>query len=280
MILPTTLYKEAKKWVSTSSDKHSEIYNYLYFNGEKMYATDGHKMVIIKNYPAAEAHYETTDGVKTEVNVAEPLNYERIIPSDETISWRHTIKLSFSDCKMFLDDWKQTLTFFKTLIKKTPNKACHLKKENGKLYAYAVNERVKAKVLLLERLEGEDWDFPLKQTNLSCIVDFLRTTEPEEIEIKINKNRTVIAFETEELLMLSAPLNTSYIKNEWDYKTLTDFVATEPVLPPEKPKEIEVPEDEETEETTNEDETPATELESADEENPADENDDDIDFLG
>ena len=227
MILPATLYKEAKKWVSGTSDKKSEVYSCLYFNGEKVYATNTYRMVIIKNYPAAEAHYETADGVKTEVNIAEPPKYESIVPKDETILWRHTVKLSFDDRKTLFDDWKQTLAYFKSLTKKTPSKPCCLKKQNGKLYAYAVNERTKAKVLLLERLEGEDWDFRIKLDNLSCILDFLRATEPEEIEIRVNKRSNVITFETEDLLMLSAALNTSYIKNDWDYKTLTDFVADE-----------------------------------------------------
>jgi len=246
MMTPTILYKEIPKWVDVGGKNAQKAFQFIYFNGEKVYATDSHSMVVVKNIPCAEAHYETPEGIKTDPEIAQALEYEKIIPKDNLILWRHEMSFIPSDLKVFLDDWKMVFDICKKVTRKTKHHALYLKKEYGKLYVYSVNERVKVKVLLLEGLpedKDDKWEMSFNVGNLVKIMDFLKATEPRTIEMRITKTANpVLIFETEDLLMLIACMNVVYIQNEWDYKTLTNFVASEPITPPPAP---EIPEESE-----------------------------------
>lgn len=234
MISPTILYPQMKKWVATTNER--PLFQHIYFSGEKAYATDSHHLVIVKNYPVKEPHYETPEGYKVNTDTDfPPLEYETVLIQEKDIIWQYKTNFGPFLFKDFIQYWKTAFDFMLKVSKKRTYKDVILQKKGNRLLAYLFGDVIwlKGQFILLDNLEndGKDWQIGFNAAYLLNVVDFLKATEPETLKMYVNKQKNTLTVETEDLLLLTTGLLLRDKDGDPkpDFRQLVEFVDKENV---------------------------------------------------
>lgn len=223
MITPAILYKNMKNFVSKNKSK--PVIQYIYFDGKKAYGTNLYSMAIVKNYPAAEPHFEYPDGIIAKEK-KDPIDYDRVLVKEKDIAWCYTNK-SIMDGKKFMTQWESTFEFLKKAVKVQHTPAILLEYKNNELIARAANEDVTASVAFLKcakNAEGPEWVNGFNVEVLLNAVKFLKATEPHTLKVHANNNFNVLTFETEDLIITM----TALMQGNADYLAVKrHFASTE-----------------------------------------------------
>jgi hypothetical protein len=196
-----------KNWLSKETSKST---GYIYFNKEKAYATDTHAMVIVKKWPAAEAHFEDAKGalVKPEKG---PIPFEKILLKEEEIVWNYEKTIAPGLAKSFFEPWKNAMDFIKKLTKNRKSHPVLLECKNGKLTACSVGDSAKTKVILLEdpALNTNRWEGAYNSNYIGNMFAFLLETEPMSLSMKVafRQEHPFLEVETEDLIFCMTCLN-------------------------------------------------------------------------
>lgn len=242
MIAPTIFYQQMKKWVS--SDESKPTFQHIYFDGERACASNGgHTLAVVKSFPTQEPHYETVEGARNDnVSPRPPYDMNRVLVSEERQGWRKDIGFNgYAQSKSFLGEWKNAAAVLTKITKGSDYYTILLQKRGARLYAYAVNEVVSAKFVLLDNMEGreaeDDWEAGFNAHYIENIMNFLKATEPLSLSIYTDKHQyPVLTFETEDLILLVSCININREKTK--FWRLLKFVDSERPQEPEADEEI------------------------------------------
>lgn len=215
MIAQTLLYKKLAKFTCPPAEKHRPIFNCLFFDGEQVIACDTHWIAMVKDYKA-EPHLETIEGKISDLEVEKYPDYHRILLKEEHIRWKHKIKFGILN-DLRLDRWKQLLDFLKKAIKdktKADYLPVALRKAGSRMFLYASGPVFSMKFDLCSNLDDKDlnWIVYFNVEYLLKTIDFLKATDPAEMEISIGDYNPIsqcpmINFETEDLRLQGTSLN-------------------------------------------------------------------------
>lgn len=212
MLRPTTLYKHAKNFMNPKGSK--PIYNHIYFDGEKAYVTDGHTLVIAKDYPAAEKHFEDARGnLVASEEMREVPNFEKVLTKEENVIWKYK-NPTIRDMKKFVKPFEAAFDFFKKINRDSP--VMMLEYQDGVLRTYAVNEDMRTTIefgLTRSDMEGENWTAGFNYVTLLNVMKLIKDTDYGYLYI--NKARMhVLTFETRDLLITMTGLsdNNDYLR--------------------------------------------------------------------
>ncbi|MBR4695542.1 MAG: hypothetical protein IKO94_05615 [Selenomonadaceae bacterium] len=209
VLTPNVFYKHIKHWVSDSAAR--PVLQHVYFDGERAMATDTFRLALVKDWPCKEAHFCTPDGQTAKDtdgwNFPEP---QKLIPDKSTAKWRHEID-NWQVLPSLLNSWKDIFVFLKKLVKKADCASVALKKQGARLIVYAVDDMYsnRTRIILLDGLDGADWEFCIKADYILRAVEFLKDSDPESLEICINENGTIMKLETPDMILLISNVRVS-----------------------------------------------------------------------
>lgn len=241
MITPTIFYQQMKKWVGT--DENRPKFQHIYFDGKRASASnDTHTLAVVKSFPVAEAHYETVEGARNnDLPSQSPYDIDRVLVTEERQGWRKDIGFNgYAQSKSFLGEWKNAAALLTKITKGADYHIILLQKRGGRLCAYAVNETVSVKMILLDNMEGteaeNDWEAAFNAHYFENVMNFLKATEPMNLSIYTDKHEfPVLTFETEDLLLLVCCININRDKTK--FWRLMNFVDSERPQEPETEKD-------------------------------------------
>ena len=242
MMTPTLMYQQMKKWVA--SDTSRPAFQHIYFDGERAFATDVHRLAVVKNFPAKEAYWATVQGAPAqfpEGKIPTPPNFFRAIPEQEKSEWVMTMEMPLNATKGILLHWKNTAEYIKKVARELKYSLAVLQKTGDKLYIYTLNRYIRAKVLLMDKLpdsgKNADWMAGFNSGYLLDAFEFLKATDPRTLTLYTG-SRNILIMETEDIQLVITPVNMNpqkSIEDEW----LLDFVKSE--TPPTPEPEDETP---------------------------------------
>ena len=264
MINSSILYKQLKKWVKKPNGC-DEWQCHLTFNGDKVFATDSHRLVVIKNYPSAEPHFETPEGsINKDVYIPKLNDYtlqeyivkditpkvEKIIPPDSGIC-----KCQYSTIisSIWFDHMKNAFNFIKKASKKSHQTSysgsCMLNFHDNKLYVIGAGEAYGAKFLLSDNLEeGTPWYCCFNAGYLIDLMDLLIDTKAPATKFSVRLNRipenslnrdkpederwtALWKFETDDIIAICTSLRISRGKDSAQLDPFMKFFEKESVIP-------------------------------------------------
>ena len=188
MVTSSILYKHMKKWVR-KGDKYEDWrwQNSLVFYNNKVYATNAHSLVVVKEYPSTDPHFETSDGaIKTPSNLQKSVQkyiQEDIVPKiGLVIPPPSKFQYSTIISSVWFPHMKNAFDFIKKASKKSHQTSykgvCMLNFHDGKLYVMGAGEYYGAKFLLSNNLEkGTPWYGYFNAEYLENAIDFIVDTK-------------------------------------------------------------------------------------------------------
>lgn len=214
MITPAVLYKETEKWVSPNKD----VFQHIYFDGEHVFASDTHSLLVFKNYPAEKPHFETTAGSEVISEREFPAESCLRLVNPRKVIWRYELKIDTFNRRTIIDDWLSVFKVIKQNYKYKEGKTTYpgvtlLAKQGTRLCVYAATASTGVKFILLDDLpaEGEDWLIPFGADRIIRHLELLRTLWVDKAEIIINReNAATILFDTEDTVSVTCQMNSKF----------------------------------------------------------------------
>lgn len=170
MIGTTTFYKQMKKWVAGAKSMATDKFHCITFTGVQAMATDTHRLVVVKNYPSTDPHFENVNGQRVDditipassSSIADYItneltaSFQKVVPKPEQCQWSQPIHPTW------YPHMKNSFEFIKKASKRDEYPGSFmLNYHDGKLYAICGgggDVRVPsygAKFLLADGLKGD-----------------------------------------------------------------------------------------------------------------------------
>lgn len=253
MVRPLVLYRQLSKWLASPKQKEG-WYNNLLFADGKVVATDTFRLVVIKDYPTGEPHFENADGEIVENPVVPALHksLDSYIRKEILSGVNRTIP---DDCQYtatigahWLPQLRNALDFIKKSSKKYNGsgfpECCMLNFHDGRLYVLGAGDYYGAKFLVADKLTpSSPWYCCFKAGYLIDLVDLLVDTKANSFKFSMRFSRmpdssatinrseserwtSMWKVETDELVAVSTSLRLTS-----DSAPFLEFCRSEAVMP-------------------------------------------------
>ena len=264
MMNATMLYKHLKKWTCQPKDHRSGWFNCITFGDNKAFATNTHRLVVVKNYPTAIPHMENSkgeyvaadgetlvspSGIKADDQkfIVEDLVPKalKVIPSEEECQWSETISSTW------FPQMKNAFDFIRKMSKKDrfPGTAM-LNFHDKQLFAISANEGYGAKFLLANNLnDGKPWYCYWNAGYLMDALDLVIDTQASAMKFSVYLTRAepvtspmqdkseselwtgVWKIETDELLMVATSVRVHENASDSGMPEFITFTKSESIRP-------------------------------------------------
>lgn len=200
MMTNKVLYKHMKNW--TEKPKGSRpVIQHIWFDGERAVATNNHTMAIAKDIHTGNPYFETVEGK----NVGIPENWEFPDPDYVMIKENDVYgKIPLTPDKVMLQSWCMMGNLVKKISKGESAPFCYLTNNHGNLEIYSTGNGLKTYMSLArtKKESADRWGAYFNAEYIANAFEFIKDTAPQHIEIYTNKLKSILAFETNDLLLL------------------------------------------------------------------------------
>ena len=193
MVNPSLVYKHAKKWVVGEKCDKGWL-NCLTMGDNKVVMSNSQKLLVIKNYPTGEPHFEAVNGtIRKNVTSGDVGKYilEELFPRvEKTIPVDDKCQYSTSISSVWFQQMKSSFEYIKKVSKKDRSlyqNACMLNFHDGKLYALSAGEHYGVKFLLANNLQelSSPWYCYFNADDMLSIIDILIDTSASMAKFSI-----------------------------------------------------------------------------------------------
>lgn len=203
MIKDKVLYKHMKNWAEGPKDPNPRL-QHIWFDGESAIATNKYTLALVKGVHTSKPYYETLDGKDVGIpNGWVYPDYRKVITQEKDIYGKLTIKPG----KHMLQSWAAAGNLIKKMTKGEYVLGSYLANNRGALDLYTMGSLgLRSKITLTQTKPTDDkWVACYNSEYLANAFEFLKDTDPVDLEIYVNAHTKVLTFETSDILLVISP---------------------------------------------------------------------------
>lgn len=211
MISPNIFYKHQKDWVCPDTKRAPLCYTY--YDGQRALSTDGHKLLILKNFPQSDPCFRDLNGNIQTPEKAFPV-FEKMVFNESSAYWSKKELWPFADKPGWLLRWRAFFDYARKAGKKPGfryDSCIRLQKRGPLLLAYTGNESMRQVTVLADNLlagslrGSENWTGAFGLNSLFAVFDLLKDIQPAEILYGVSAEKMpVMFFDTPEAYIVLA----------------------------------------------------------------------------